>query len=838
MSYRELIKIIGCFAIGLSAATADNTTLTKVVPKNHKKIQKDLLFPNSGLLLVQVPAFVESGKHRITIHYADGISSFPDHESVKCGNLENNTSLTGMRKYFVKHVGAALDHAGFKYTIDGIARTHLSDNTTLDSTADNVFIGNGRRSAQTPPEMKPTVMVYVQNDEFNEYEESTISPTTVEPSTVQATTEIPISNAQKLVTNQPMGESESTEEKYLQETVKILQQSNGNSTTITQIECTNVDFKLKPCLKKIDVHDKSRNHIYDLLVPQLNPIWLISLTFTNYSIFDGNTKTKHMEHAIIISHATDDMSKVLTFIITANNTISMGPMRGNMISHDDNDTFMHIPVHGEFQNMRFMITIFDPACGSDPCSNSMEFRLAALNRLPSRHERSWFFSLTTEKEVNQDIARAIKITQDWKSLSRSELDNVAKLIQQNNLAINKNNNSLGKLYQQFCAAQSISQHDLSKLAYKTQIEDSSNRLLKVVNQCSHGQLPDELDFGHIQAICNVHLNPTICKELGHHIRDIMSCESHEIKLTPNKFLVSLEITISKAWNNTKYDIFEPKTIPIFDGLYQHVIDKLQGSWVLKYQDEPSIVLLNDCKTIGTILVCKPNQSPDDKTSSCIHGILQNQTTPCFTESFKSKESCFTRSYEHGILVSTKKPLEVHVIDPSGFFRSKARQINGVSIIQNSPNKTFTVSCNGLLSTTKMMESNSIEIYEEHKWILEDTLTPLIDKGLEAKIENDQKSSEETFMKIAGNISDIENDHAIGWAETFPSIENIHGTTSLAMWIILSICAFITLVIGTLLIRRFCCRRGRSPILVTPTMPTFGNPNYHHQNTPFLQTTST
>ena len=197
MSYRKLIKIIGCFAIGLSAATADNTTLTKVVPKNHKKIQKDLLFPNSGLLLVQVPAFVESGKHRITIHYADGISSFPDHESVKCGNLENNTSLTGMRKYFVKHVGAALDHAGFKYTIDGIARTHLNDNTTLDSTADNVFIGNGRRSAQTPPEMKPTVMVYVQNDEFNEYEESTISPITVEPSTVQATTEIPISNAQK-----------------------------------------------------------------------------------------------------------------------------------------------------------------------------------------------------------------------------------------------------------------------------------------------------------------------------------------------------------------------------------------------------------------------------------------------------------------------------------------------------------------------------------------------------------------------------------------------------------------------------------------------------------------
>ena len=159
-------------------------------------------------------------------------------------------------------------------------------------------------AVQTLPSPEPTMSVYLPEYESNEYEESTVSPITVEPSTIQATSEIPVSEKSNVAMNTDSPQmSEAVEEKYLRETVNVLRESNSDSSHITHINCTGIDFEHHPCLQNVNVQDKSQNHIFDLSVPQINPLWLISLTFEEYVIFPGTTTTKNLGNAILISYS-------------------------------------------------------------------------------------------------------------------------------------------------------------------------------------------------------------------------------------------------------------------------------------------------------------------------------------------------------------------------------------------------------------------------------------------------------------------------------------------------------------------------------------------------------
>ena len=523
-------------------------------------------------------------------------------------------------------------------------------------------------------------------------------------------------------------------------------------------------------------------------------------------------------------------------IATPDSRMSLRHDDGNLIDKDDEHTYMYVPfVANATRHLRFTYSVADENCSD--CLFPATSKLTLLSMNPSsrsRRRRSWFFGLTTRYEVDQELRKALSISKNWRSMSRVKLDNLAKLLEQTDISVTRNSDSLSKLYDQFCQQQSVSLENIAKVAYRTQIQRSASRLLSVINQCSHGKLPDELDFESVYAICLVHLTKEICDRLDHKVRDVMGCSNKKIRLTPDKYMITLDITVPKALNVSGYDIFEPVTVPIFEGSYQHKISKLKGNHVMKYRNRDSLVILNDCTEVGSTLLCNPSQSEDDKTANCLAGILMNSTQPCFTESYQSNESCFTRTFQHGILVSTKRPLEVHVTDPSGIFRSKARSVNGVAVIANSANVTLTVACNGLLSSTKMIEANPVNIFESHQWILRDTLTPVVNRDLHYKIENDKRKSEETLSSIMSNLSSIESDHNLRWIDSYPSLDSPHGQSSLAIYLILGITGFIISVIAAIIFKKFCCRPGRQLQIVSPPLT---NPAFVSQTTPFI-TTST
>ena len=803
-----------------------NSEPTKTLDENNTS---DLLFPNSGLLLSRVSGFIEQGKHRVKVHYADGISHFADHTNTDCGELEKNTSLTGLRKYFTKYIGEQLEHGGFKFIIDDKALKHLNDSVKLDHASANVLRGAGRRSVTQPPRTIPAETESNSYDyEPTEFPTAEPEPSTVAPvSTVMAPTVV---TEQAVVTRMQQDDEHPLgallEGKFLNEFIQHLR----TTSTDQSIDCT----------ESIDADGSCQNYhflprkIYNIILPRSKTVWLLQITIIRYTLFDGHPLVQNVNGSIAVSYSDDDSTKVFTLILAAEADLTLDGQNGNVMDSDDTNSYLYLPFHGNFTALRMTFSIEDQDFNkTDSHVNPVIRRLNTNPKTPRRNRRSWFFGLQTKYEVDQELGKALQITRDWKSLSRTELDSMAKLIKQNDVSIMRNTDTLSKLYDTFCETQAVNMEDLAKVAYKSQIMMSARKLMTIVHQCSHGQLPDALDYNHVYGLCLVHLSEDLCERLGHKVRDIMTCENHEIRLTPDKYLVSLTITVPQAMNLTGIDIFLPLSVPVFDGKFQHSLAKLDGNYVMKYRDQNSIVLLNDCRSMGATLICNPSQSPDDKTAGCLHGILQNSTQPCFTESFRSNETCFTKSYDHGIIVSTRLPMEVHMIDPVGFFRSKAKTINGVHVIPNTTNKTFTVSCNGLLSATKMSEPTAIEIYDEHQWILADTLTPTVNKRLHDEIEDTKKETEETMLHIASNITDIENDHNLQWQDTYPSLDTPHGQSSLAIYLSIAIVSFIFTVIIGLVIKHYCCRKPR--IQVLSTSPSINNPAYLAQTTPFITT---
>lgn len=804
-----------------SAASSTNSSPKPNLRKQQKPLKKpDLLFPSSGLLLVQKPGFIQTGLNHILIHFSDGISPYRQHPHADCGDLENNVSLAQMRAYFTRYVGQILTENGFNYTIDQQAAVHLNTTSPFNSSTSVV---RGRRKALTSqPE---TTAIPVTTIEINEYEDMTAFPPTV-TSRLIPTTEPKremTSNVIVPLTFSKLRRHTEPIDPFISGSMDHLIQPNSTDYTL---DCKLITLQNRMCEHK-GHHPRT---VYDITLPSSNHTIIFQMTFKNYTIFDGQADVQVRGDAMALSYHVND-TNVLTLMIASSGNFVLHKLESNFVDKDDHNTFVYVCLSGYIPNTKFTYSVEDVMCGD--CLFYASTKITLLDNHPlvhQRNRRSWFFNLQTKTEVDNELRKALKISKDWRSLSRQELDNTARLIKKNNLAIIHNTDSLAKLYSSFCTAQAVNLDELATIQYRSQIMQATSRLLAVINQCSHGNLPDQLDFESIHTICIVHLSHDICQRLGHRIRDVMACQNQKIRLTNEKFLVTFDITVPKALNLTSYSIFKPLSIPVFQGLYVHQISKLEPNLVMKYTNQNSIVLLNDCREVGSTWICQPSQSADDKTASCVTGILQNSTMPCFTESYEARETCYTKTYSNGILVSTKNPLEVHVSDSENLFRSRAKTVQGVTIIPNSSNLTYSISCNGLLATTKMVEHSPVNIFD-HEWVLEDSLTPITNRDLHRQIVEDKRKSEETLDLIMGNISTIDSDHNQNWLDTFPSLDSPHGTSSAAMYFCIALLIFILGILSIVLVKKFCC--GRQVQIISATNPHA----FMQQSQPFI-TTST
>ena len=214
-------------------------------------------------------------------------------------------------------------------------------------------------------------------------------------------------------------------------------------------------------------------------------------------------------------------------------------------------------------------------------------------------------------------------------------------------------------------------------------------------------------------VCMANMDAHICNNLAHKVRTLMTCELISIHLLPTKYLLNMKITVPEAFK-ASYKLFQPITIPTFDGNFHHELTKVSMTTVFQYTDKPEIVLLNKCDDINDILLCQASQSSDQLSHSCLSDIINHKKTKCWSESYSNeKQDCFVKKYANGLLVSTNKPLEVHAHSPGQTFNSKSSIIQGVNVIQNSLMRSYSIACSRILVFTNVSKDTQPKIVKIH-----------------------------------------------------------------------------------------------------------------------------
>ena len=473
----------------------------------------------------------------------------------------------------------------------------------------------------------------------------------------------------------------------------------------------------------------------------------------------GQTLPEQIDQDILVNPEGD-----LALIST-----SKGPMSGFWHSENPYELreavvdgkFIHLFVYVErVSEAIFEATLPDVFCEGDDCSKPHYSARVTWEPTPnSRKRRSWFFSLTTNKEVSNKVNNALQLSEAYAEQNKLKIDTIDSLLKDTDMNLNKQAETLKNLFKQLCDvnAQSIVQNRLLKI--EASIRHNVEFMMDLLSDCAIGTVPSSFSYDTIQKLCMANMDSDICQRLGHRIRMLIKCSIRSIHLLRTKYLLDFELSIPKSFE-ARYMLFKPVTVPTFhDGTsYNHEIMGLKDLTVLKYADNNVTVLLDDCQQTYGLTTCSGSQSHDRQKTECIAGIVNARANyTCPTESYRNSGTCFARKTDDGVLVSTSIPIEVHHHSQFRVFSAHSSTVTGTVFLHNSPKESLSISCGGILITTLLVSPTNVTIHSHSEFSWDDTLTSAINKALMDDISAERAHTRDLIKKVNDTFDDIHGD---------------------------------------------------------------------------------
>ena len=451
-------------------------------------------------------------------------------------------------------------------------------------------------------------------------------------------------------------------------------------------------------------------------------------------------------------------------------------------------------------------------CDQNDCSkdNSMNLEVTwqtSSSQTLTRRKRT-FLGLETDSETNAKIRTAMKITNGLFDRNQNSILNLDQMIKQTDKTVEKQTETLNDLYQQLCQLGSQTRIQSEMLKIERSIINNVHLMIEILQDCAIGKIPNAFSFEKIEQLCQTNLNTEICNALNHRMKNIMKCEINAVHLLSTKYLLDLRVHIPVSFK-AKYKLYQPITIPVFDGQYHHEIENLHENTILKYNDKSEIVILTECNDDQGILICQADQSSDQKNHSCITDIMNNSPTHCWTESYKNTDTCYVKKYKNGLLISTKFPLQVHQHSIGHTFNSKSKIINGTAIIKNEVDSSYSVACNGILLSTDMTDPRIIQIHNHYNFNWDDAVQPLTDKKLVEDLEEAKFLTKNNLTDLNVKVNQAHGD--IDYNEIF-NMKGVHAPTWIIIGTIIASLFAIFLIATLLVCICRCYRRCKQPIV--------------------------
>ena len=463
----------------------------------------------------------------------------------------------------------------------------------------------------------------------------------------------------------------------------------------------------------------------------------------------------------------------------------------------------------ELKSANFEAVLPLPYCDNTDCSN-IKVDVRVTWDTTRRRKRSWFFGLTTTKEVQSKVNNALDLSESYINLNKQKLDTMDSLLKDTDLNLAKQAATLKSLYLQLCGVnqQSLAQNQM--LQIETSIRRNVDFMMELLSDCSIGIVPHHFSYNTVLQLCMANMQREICEYLGHKARLMIKCRVVSIHLLKTKYLLDFELSIPRSFE-AQYSLFKPITIPTFhtNTSFNHEVIGLAGLIVLQYTANNVTVLLDDCLEQYGMITCSGSQSHDQHAARCIAGIVNAWTNyTCETQSFLNTGTCFARKIDDGLMVSTNIPIEVHHHSAERLFNSHSTIIEGTDLLRNSPKESYSVSCNGILISTKLDDPHNITIHDHDSFSWDNTITSAVNKKMLDSIKQEQSDTRSLIGRVNASISDIHGNFKIGHLHPLGP----HKYAWLGLYVVFTIVVIV--ICGCCCCKTWCCNLGCDACLCT------------------------
>ena len=412
---------------------------------------------------------------------------------------------------------------------------------------------------------------------------------------------------------------------------------------------------------------------------------------------------------------------------------------------------------------------------------------------PTRSRRSWFFDLTTDREVNSKIRDAIRVNS--KDLSAELLTSMSRELRRSGAALSQTNSELSSLYSDMCTSDYMTRKRITDLEAVINIQRTIDQLLEALRECSLGTIPHTTEHSTIMSFCYASLSPTICEEVAHGITTLMRCSIKRISILRDKYAVELSITVPESLNHI-YTLYSLTTIPVYDhnsNLYRQLAN-LDGMTLAFINQTNESILLTDCKTENRMHICSSHADHTIQNPECISGLLHNGTKSCYTSTFSNNVNCIAKDVPAGILVSTRQSIPTHKHGLQRTFNTYSGKVNGVTLLQNNPDSSVTIECGSLIHSTALQLGGTVKVrhHDAFHW---SNMTAQTDPELQRHITETRQEIDQHMNRLNGTFLTSLQDYTPHW------LPNESSSRKLVL-ILITIIVFFCFIFF-LIIRKYC-----------------------------------
>ena len=308
------------------------------------------------------------------------------------------------------------------------------------------------------------------------------------------------------------------------------------------------------------------------------------------------------------------------------------------------------------------------------------------------------------------------------------------------IAIQKEGAEVQMIAEKLCQEEIEVAEEMFTIQYQIMLLEITRKTLDEMALFDNGKLPNTIEQDFIRDFCEVHFtqnrDSTICE--SEHLRDLFhtSLVGTQFDKAANSLIIQAKVSVPDA-EKAHYRVFKVNTIPVFIPI-ANPTDPIQTKQVIlnieyyaALESSPNGkgaigFIQGSCEKFEEIVVCSSKTYNDQ--IDCIESITtQNKNEiakTCEIQISKSRTTCVAERYDHGIIVSTLEPLDIHRQNSrkTSIFNAAGEKKVGMFTLENSLEATFSVSCNGRLLST--MKPQTLEAIKK----IDQTLTRVINES--------------------------------------------------------------------------------------------------------------